>query len=98
MRERQPRKPNEKNSLEYPSFTIEFLEHLLPDDYQHCLNQLKDTGASVEPHGEQAVAVADLVDHYSRIKLANDQFDEGKSYATKTIYIANGSSMFCVSS
>jgi hypothetical protein len=35
---------------------------------------------------EQAVKVADLVDHYSRIELANDQFDGGKSHATKTIY------------
>jgi integrase len=35
---------------------------------------------------EQAVTVANLVDHYSRIELANDQFDSGKSHATKTIY------------
>jgi hypothetical protein len=28
----------------------------------------------------------DLVDHYRRIELANDQFDGGKSCATKTIY------------
>ncbi len=35
---------------------------------------------------EQAVTVADLVDHYIRIELANDQFDGGKSHATKTIY------------
>ena len=35
---------------------------------------------------EQAVTVADLVDHYSRTELAGDQFDEGKSHATKTIY------------
>ena len=35
---------------------------------------------------EQAVTVADLVDHYSRIELATDQFDGGKSHATKTIY------------
>ena len=35
---------------------------------------------------EQAITVADLVDHYSRIELANDQFDGGKSHATKTIY------------
>ncbi len=35
---------------------------------------------------EQPVPVADLVDHYSGIELANDQFDGGKSHATKTIY------------
>ena len=35
---------------------------------------------------EQPVTVADLVDHYSRIELANDQFDGGKSHATNTIY------------
>ncbi len=35
---------------------------------------------------EQTITVADLVDHYSRIELANDQFDGGKSHATKTIY------------
>jgi integrase len=35
---------------------------------------------------EQAVTVADLVDHYIRIELANDQFDGGKSHATKSIY------------
>jgi hypothetical protein len=35
---------------------------------------------------EQGVTVADLVDHYSRTELAGDQFDEGKSHATKTIY------------
>ena len=35
---------------------------------------------------EQAVTVADLVDHYIRIELANDQFEGGKSHATKTIY------------
>ena len=52
MQERHPStKLNEENVLEYPSFTIEFFEHLLPDDYQYCLNQLRDTGASVEPAG-----------------------------------------------
>jgi hypothetical protein len=35
---------------------------------------------------EQAITVADLVDHYIRIELANDQFDGGKSHATQTIY------------
>jgi hypothetical protein len=35
---------------------------------------------------EQAITVADLDDHYSRIELANDQFDGGKSHATKTIH------------
>ena len=35
---------------------------------------------------ERTITVADLVDHYSRIELTNDQFDGGKSHATKTIY------------
>jgi hypothetical protein len=35
---------------------------------------------------EQAVTVADLVGHCSRIELANDQSEGGKSHATKTIY------------
>jgi integrase len=35
---------------------------------------------------EQTITVADLVDHYSRTELAKDQFDGGKSHATKTVY------------
>jgi integrase len=35
---------------------------------------------------EQTMTVANLVDHYSRIELAKDQFDGGKSHATKTVY------------
>jgi integrase len=35
---------------------------------------------------EQAIAVADLVDHYIATELANDQVDGGKSHATKTVY------------
>jgi hypothetical protein len=34
--------------LDYPSFTIEFPEHLLPEDWRYCLDQLRNTGASVE--------------------------------------------------
>jgi integrase len=35
---------------------------------------------------EQAIAVADLVDHYIATELASDQVDGGKSHATRTIY------------
>jgi integrase len=35
---------------------------------------------------ELVITVADRVDHYLRIELANDQFGGGKSHATKTIY------------
>jgi integrase len=35
---------------------------------------------------EQAIAVADLVDHYIAAELASAQVDGGKSHATKTIY------------
>ena len=35
---------------------------------------------------EQAVTVADLVDHYIATELASDQIGGGKSHATKTIY------------
>ena len=35
---------------------------------------------------EQAIAVADLVDHYIATELASDQLDGGKSHATRTIY------------
>jgi hypothetical protein len=35
---------------------------------------------------EQAITVDDLVDHYSTTELASDQFEGGKSHATKTIY------------
>jgi integrase len=35
---------------------------------------------------EQAITVADLVDHYITSELAGDPFDGGKSHATKTVY------------
>jgi hypothetical protein len=35
---------------------------------------------------EQAITVADLVDHYIATGLANDQVDGGKSHATKTVH------------
>ena len=35
---------------------------------------------------EQAITVADLIDHYSRTELVHDPVDGGKSYATKTVY------------
>src|SRR5258708_32157598 len=35
---------------------------------------------------EQAITVADLVDHYSTTELASGQADGGKSHATKTVY------------
>jgi integrase len=35
---------------------------------------------------EQAVTVADLVDHYSRTELASDPGDGGKSHATRIVY------------
>jgi hypothetical protein len=38
--------------LEQPSFTIEFPEHLSEAKRQYCLDQLKNTGALVEPQSE----------------------------------------------
>lgn len=35
---------------------------------------------------EQAITVADLVDHYSATELAGDPVDGGKSHATRTVY------------
>ena len=35
---------------------------------------------------EQAITVADLVDHYSKTELAGDLGDEGKSHATRIVY------------
>ncbi|MGB2603367.1 MAG: hypothetical protein WBC78_07220 [Candidatus Sulfotelmatobacter sp.] len=35
---------------------------------------------------EQAITVADLVDHYVTTELARDLVDGGKSHATRTIY------------
>src|SRR5271157_203676 len=35
---------------------------------------------------EQAITVADLIDHYSRTELVDDPIDGGKSHATKTVY------------
>jgi hypothetical protein len=35
---------------------------------------------------EQAITVADLVDHYTASELADDLVDGGKSHATKTVY------------
>ena len=35
---------------------------------------------------EQAITVADLVDHYSTTELVNAPVDGGKSHATKTVY------------
>ena len=35
---------------------------------------------------EQAITVADLVDHYSATELAADAVDGGKSHATRTVY------------
>ncbi len=35
---------------------------------------------------EQAITVADLVDHYSKTELADDLADGGKSYATRIVY------------
>ena len=34
---------------------------------------------------EQAITIADLVDHYSTTELAGDLLDGGKFYATKTV-------------
>jgi len=44
--------------LENPSFTVEFLEHLSPQDWQQWLIQLGNTGASVEAQSERVYAVA----------------------------------------
>jgi len=44
-------------TLENPSFTVEFLEHLSPQDWQQWLIQLGNTGASVEPQSERVYAV-----------------------------------------
>jgi integrase len=35
---------------------------------------------------EQAITIADLIDHYSATELAGDPVDGGKSYATRTVY------------
>jgi integrase len=35
---------------------------------------------------EQAITVADLIDHYSATELVGDLVDGGKSHATKTVY------------
>jgi hypothetical protein len=43
--------------LDNASFTIEFLEHLPPQDWQHCLTQLGNTGASVEQQTERVFMV-----------------------------------------
>jgi hypothetical protein len=43
--------------LENPSFTVEFLEHLSPQDWQQWLIQLGNTGASVEPQSERVYVV-----------------------------------------
>ena len=43
--------------LENPSFTVEFLEHLSPQDWQQWLIQLGNTGASVDPQSERVYAV-----------------------------------------
>jgi hypothetical protein len=42
-----------ENSLDLPSFTIEFLEHLSPQDWQQWLIRLGNTGAFVEPQSER---------------------------------------------
>jgi integrase len=35
---------------------------------------------------EQAITIADLIDHYSATELAGDAADGGKSHATRTVY------------
>jgi hypothetical protein len=35
---------------------------------------------------EQAITIADLIDHYSATELAADAADGGKSHATRTVY------------
>jgi hypothetical protein len=49
-----------ENALEYPSFTIEFPEHLASAKRQYCLDQLKNTGALVEPQSELVFMVVCL--------------------------------------
>jgi hypothetical protein len=38
---------------------------------------------------EQAITIADLIDHFSAIELAGDPVDDGKSYPTRTVYSEN---------
>ena len=46
-----------ENSLDLPSFTIEFLEHLSPTDWQHWLDQIRNTGAVGEHRNGRVFAV-----------------------------------------
>jgi hypothetical protein len=43
--------------VESASFTIEFPEHLPRAKWQYCLNQLSDTGASIEETGDRLFRV-----------------------------------------
>ena len=43
--------------MEFSSFTIEFPPHLRWYKVQHCLDQLSDTGASVEPQSQHVFRV-----------------------------------------
>jgi len=52
--------PFTENSLDLPSFTIEFLEHLSPMDWQHWLDQIRNTGAVVEHRNDRVFAVVCL--------------------------------------
>ena len=45
------------SELENPSFTVEFHEHLSSTDWQHWLNQLKNTGAEIEPQNERTFLI-----------------------------------------
>jgi hypothetical protein len=49
-----------ENALEHPSFTIEFPEHLPQSKWQYCVDQLKNTGALVEPQSERVFLVVCL--------------------------------------
>jgi hypothetical protein len=43
--------------MEPASFTIEFPEHLPPEKRKYCLDQLSNTGASVERHADHVFRV-----------------------------------------
>jgi len=58
---------NGESTLEIPSFTVEFFEHLSPQDWQQWLTQLANTGASVELKSDRVFVVA-----CSRTQLAHD--------------------------
>jgi hypothetical protein len=47
-----------ESTLEIPSFTVEFFEHISPQDWQQWLTQLANTGASVEPKSDRVFVIA----------------------------------------